>query len=374
MSNKQEFDCFYTAFSKQTPCIKLEELPHDFPCEEIYWGAPTAYAWAADPNQELPRGQPTIPTVRTLLSPQPDYAVTLKHFDHLSKRLLCRCLGRCLESIQEQMESSVYNILWEDPSDHAVTVATRARISAAIMSVYQSSWEEILHGSSLRIILRIAIAAHYSHIFAAGRLTGMIVTIARKQAGESELRQMSGVAHPASVAANSGRSTPHDTEFFKKTFWEIPKDVRELMWHASQVIYLQHRHPFNTPHEPLSVFIAGLSLWAFLKYFDAEGDEPIAEGGVQLDEPSFCSSPEVRQGIQCWIEEGGQAYLEGVGDVGSPEAPKRILSLCLNMTKRLRVWRTASKVSDIFARLLQREEQEFNESNALRIEISSISP
>ncbi|KAI1614124.1 hypothetical protein EDD36DRAFT_417971 [Exophiala viscosa] len=354
-----EFDCFYTAFSKQPPCIKFEELPSDSTCEELHWDAPTAYAWASCPYQAPPRGLPTMQTLRALLSRDADIVFSLKPFDHLSKRLLLRCLGRCLESIQEQMESGVYNVLWEDSAGRAVMAATRARISMSVMSVYQSSWEEISQGTSLRVALRIAIAAHYSHIFAAGRLTGLTTRVARKRAGEYNATRV--LPNPA----NSGRTTPHDDEFIKAAFCEDPRSIRELMWHASQVIYLQRRHPFNTPHEPLSVFLAGLSLWAFLKYFDPESGDAQSGISVQLDEPSFCSPPEARQAIKDWIEKGGKTYLEGVGDVRSPDAPKRILTLCVNMTRRLQVWKMASKVSEIFARLLQREDQDYAESVSL---------
>ncbi|KAK5026861.1 hypothetical protein LTS07_007159 [Exophiala sideris] len=354
-----EFDCFYTAFSKQPPCIKFEELPPDFPCEELHWEAPTAYAWASSPYQTPPRGLPTMQTLRALLSRDADIVFSLKPFDHLSKRLLLRCLGRCLESIQEQMESGVYNVLWEDSAGRAVMAATRSRISKSVMSVYQSSWEEISQGTSLRVALRIAIAAHYSHIFAAGRLTGLTTRVARRRAGEHNASRV--LPNPA----NSGRNTPHDDEFIKAAFREDPRSIRELMWHASQVIYLQRRHPFNTPHEPLSVFLAGLSLWAFLKYFDPETGDAQSGVSVQLDEPSFCSPPETRQAIKDWIDKGGKTYLEGVGDVRSSDAPKRILTLCVNMTRRLQVWRMASKVSEIFARLLQREDQEYDENRSL---------
>ncbi|KAK5264338.1 hypothetical protein LTR96_010355 [Exophiala xenobiotica] len=357
-----EFDCFYTAFSKQPPCIKFEDLPPDFPSEQVHWEAPTAFAWASCPYQTAPRGLPTTQTLHGLLSKAPDVAPSLKSLDHLGKRLLTRCLGRCLESIQEQMESSVYHVLWEESTGRAVTCATRSRISRSIMSVYESSWEDNSRGSNLRVSLRIAIAAHYSHMFAAGKLTGLITQIARKRAGEHDSLRPGNLLNPSSGVGNSGKATPHDDAFIKAAFNEDPKALREMMWHASQVFYLQRRHPFNSPHEPLSVFLAGISLWAFLKYFNPETNDDQDRVPVQLDEPSFCSRPEAREAIRNWIERGGRTYLEGVGDVRSPDAPRRILSLCIDMTKRLKVWRMASKVSEIFIRLLQREDQEYSDT------------
>jgi len=294
-----------------------------------------------------------------------DIALSLKSVDHLGKRLLTRCLGRCLESIQEQTESSVYHVLWEDNAGRAVTSANRSRISRSIMSVYESSWDDNSQGSNLRVSLRIAIAAHYSHMFAAGKLTGLITRVARKRAGENDSLRTGNLLNPSSGLGNCGKATPHDDSFIKAAFNEDPKAVREMMWHASQVFYLQRRHPFNSPHEPLSVFLAGISLWAFLKYFNPETNDDQSSTRVQLDEPPFCSRPEAREAIRNWIESGGRTYLEGVGDVRSPDAPRRILSLCIDMTKRLKVWRMASKVSDIFIRLLQREDQEFNDTFGL---------
>ena len=338
--------------------MKFEELPLEFPCEQLYWEAPTVFAWASCPYQSPPRGVPTMPTLRALLNKETDIASSLKPLDDLSKRLLTRSLGRCLESIQVQMESGVYNVLWEDSSGRAVTTATRARISRSIMLVCDHTWKNVSQGSNLRSALRIAIATHYSHIYAAGRLTGIITRIARRRAAEADSSFGGNHYNLPNTTEGVTRENAHEDVFIKTAFQEDPRNIRELMWHSTQVIFLQRRHPFNSPHEPLSVFLAGISLWAFLKYFNPEGCQPEADISVQLDEPYFGTQQDVQYALQEWIDKGGKTYLDGIGNVRSSDAPRRMLELCIDMTKRLKVWKMALKVSEIFSRLLQREDQE----------------
>lgn len=338
--------------------MKFEELPLELPSEQLYWEAPTVFAWASCPYQSPPRGVPTMPTLRAMLNKETDIASSLRPLDDLSKRLLTRCLGRCLESIQVQMESAVYNVLWEDSSGRAVTTATRSRISRSIMSVCDHSWENVSQGSNLRSALRIAIATHYSHMFAAGRLTGLITRVARRRAAEADPSHAGNPFNLQNAMEGVMRDGTQEDAFIKTAFQEDPRSLRELMWHATQVIFLQRRHPFNSPHEPLSVFLAGISLWAFLKYFNPESSDPEVDISVQLDEPYFGSQPDAQEALQAWIAKGGKTYLDGIGNVRSPDAPRRILEVCIDMTKRLKVWKMALKVSEIFARLLQREDQE----------------
>lgn len=251
------------------------------------------------------------------------------------------------------MDSSVYGILWKHNDGREVALNVRSQLSKAIMSIYESSWADHPRRFTLHQAWRIGVACHYSHIFAAGRLVDIVTRLARKWA--------------APVGMTKDTSTCSiDEAAIKAALNEDPERVREMAWHASQVFYVQRRHPFNSPHEPLSVFLAGISLWAFTKYFFPGQEENLNNTkcgsglSIQLDEPSFCGSPEADRAVEQWIKMGGKTFLEGVGDVSSPEAPRRILHLCVDMTRRLKVWKMASRVSDIFARLLHREDQESN--------------
>ncbi|KIW79435.1 hypothetical protein Z517_06047 [Fonsecaea pedrosoi CBS 271.37] len=349
-----EFDCLYSAFSKQNPCTKLEELPPEFPCEQLHWDAPTAFSWAACPFQTAPRGPPTMQTIHDFLEkPSPSIISSL---DNIGKRLLIRCLGQQLYACQEQMDSGLYHILWKGNNGLEVSRAVRSQLSRAILSVYEFSWADHPRRYTLRHALRIGVAGHYSHIFGAGKIVDLVTRVARKRASVFDMTRLSNTTGSASNTNNKGAAV--DEAATIAAFGEHPEIIREMMWHASQVCYLQRRHPFNSPLEPLSVFLAGITLWASCKYFCPHQASMRTGPSIQLDEPSFCSSQRASQAVKDWIKNGGKTFLEGVGDVQDPEAPSRVLQLSVDITRRLKVWQMASNVSEIFVRLLQIEEQE----------------
>ncbi|KIX09794.1 uncharacterized protein Z518_00875 [Rhinocladiella mackenziei CBS 650.93] len=155
------------------------------------------------------------------------------------------------------------------------------------------------------------------------------------------------------VSSSTDKAASVDEAATIAAFGEEPETIRKIMWHASQVCYLQRRHP----RTPLDI-LAGIVLWACCKYFCPHQASMRVGPSIQLDEPSFCSSQRARQAVENWIKNGGKTFPEGVGDVQDPEAPSRVLHLSVDMTQRLKVWKMASNVSEIFVRLLQREEQE----------------
>jgi hypothetical protein len=285
----------------------------------------------------------------------------ISRLDSIGKRLFIRCLGRQLHTCQDQMDSSVYRILWRDNKGSEANREVRSQISRAIVSVYEFSWADHPHRYTLGHALRIGIAGHYSHIFAAGKIVDLITRVARKRASGFDLTRMSSSTEY--VSGSTGQATPVDEAATIAVFSEEPEFIREMMWHASQVCYLQQRHPFNSPLEPLSIFLAGITLWACCKYFCPHQASMRKGPSIQLDEPSFCSSQRASQAVKDWIKNGGKTFLENVGDVQSPEAPSRVLHLSVDMTRRLKVWKMASNVSEIFARLLRREEQEATRRN-----------
>ncbi|EXJ69821.1 uncharacterized protein A1O5_06893 [Cladophialophora psammophila CBS 110553] len=349
-----EFDCLYSAFSKQNPCTKLEELPPEFPCEQLYWDAPTAFSWAACPFQTTPRGPPTMQTISNFVEKASPSIIS--QLDNIGKRLLIRCLAQQLYACQEQMDSSLYHILWQDNRGLEVNRTVRSQLSRAIMSVYEISWADHPRRYTLRHALRIGIAVHYSHIFGAGKIVDLVTRVARKRASGFDMSRMSNST--GFVSSSTNTASPGDEVAAIAAFGEEPEVIREMMWHASQVCYLQRRHPFNSPLEPLSVFLAGITLWACCKYFCPHQTSMRVGPSIQLDEPSFCSSQRASQAVKVWIKNGGKTFLEGVGDVQDPDAPSRVLQLSVDMTRRLKVWQMASNVSEIFVRLLQREEHE----------------
>lgn len=282
--------------------------------------------------------------------------LVISRLDDVGKRMLIRCLGQQLNACQGQIDSDVYRVLWRDNPGREIQRGVRSKLSQTIMSIYEFSWADHPRRHTLGRGLRIGIAVHYNHIFAAGKIVDLVTRVARRRASgftPSRMCDSTGLASTSTSKVGAG-----DEAALIALVTEEPEMIRETMWHASQVCYLQRRHPFNSPFEPLSIFLAGLMLWACCKYLCPHEASMRVGHPIQLDEPSFCSSQRAREAVQNWIKNGGRTFLEGVGDVQHPEAPNRVLRLSVDMTRRLRVWKMASNVSEIFVQLLGREEQE----------------
>ena len=281
---------------------------------------------------------------------------TISQLDNVGKRLLIRCIGQQLQACQQQLDSSIYSTVWKDNGGRNIHREARAKFQKAIMSVYECSWADHPRRYPLRHALRIGVAVHYTHIFAVGKVIDLIIHVARKRAAGANMPTNSIDAICASGSVS--KVGPSDEAATIAAFSAEPEVIRELMWHAAQVCYLQRRHPFNSPLEPLSVFLGGITLWACCKYFCPHQTSMRSGPSIQLDEPSFCSSQRASKAVSDWIKVGSKTYLEGVGNVCDPEAPSRVLRLNVDQTRRLRVWKMAFNVSEIFVALLQAEEQE----------------
>ncbi|RFU28956.1 hypothetical protein B7463_g7391, partial [Scytalidium lignicola] len=347
-----EFDCLYVASSKQSPCIKLEDCPSELPCEQISWEAPTAFAWSTGLpwSESMPRGLPTSTSLASLLTELGRASFPFSRTDPLTKRLLVRCYGRLLENYQDLSESKYSSILWGQKGDAAVKEA-RTNISAGMTGLYETVWSDISQAINLRQTLRVAVAVHYSHIFAAGQIVDLITRAARMWAAGYETPDDSpwvGTRTDQTMDDALGAVTQH----FKKD----PRAGRELAWHASQVLCIQRRYPLNSPHEPLSVFLGGIILWAFAKCYIMTPEERNTTP-VRLDPPMFATNPMTTLTRKAWIENGGRAAVESVGNLVHPEAPILILTVFAEMTQRLKVWGMGSKISGVFGRMLLREEE-----------------
>lgn len=241
-------------------------------------------------------------------------------------------------------------MLWGQNGDTAVKEA-RTNISAAMTGLYETIWSDISQAINLRQTLRVAVAVHYSHIFAAGQVVDLITRAARMwAAGYKTLDGSSwvGTRTDQTMEDALGAVTQH--------FNRDPQAGRELAWHASQVLCIQRRYPLNSPHEPLSVFLGGIILWAFAKcYIMTQEEKDIPP--VRLDAPMFASNPMTTLTRKAWIENGGRAAVDSVGNLVHPEAPILILTIFAEMTQRLKVWGMGSKISGVFGRMLLREEQ-----------------
>jgi hypothetical protein len=330
----------------------MEDCPPEFPCEQVFWEAPTAFAWSAPLSwsQSMPRGLPTSSSLAGLLTESGRSCFPFSRTDPLTKRLIVRCYGRLLENYQDLSESKLSSILWSQTGDSAVRQA-RSNLSAAMTKLYETIWNDISHAINLRQTLRVAVAIHYSHIFAAGQIVDLVTRAARMWAAGYETPDgtpRAGKRTDQTMDNALGAITQH--------FKQDPPAARELAWHASQVLCIQRHYPLNSPHEPLSVFLAGIILWAFAKCYIMTPEERNTSP-IRLDAPMFASNTTTGLARRTWIEKGGQAAVEAVGNIFQPEAPMQILTVFAEMTQRLKVWGMGAKISGVFGHMLLREDE-----------------
>lgn len=332
--------------------MKLEDCPSELPCEQVSWEAPTAFAWSAGLSwsQSMPRGLPTSSSLAGLLTESGRSHFPFSRTDPLTKRLLVRCYGRLLENYQDLLESRFSSILWGQMGDSAVKEA-RCNLSAAMTRLYETIWPDISQAINLRQTLRVAVAVHYSHIFAAGQIVDLVTRAARIWAAGYKTPDGSLL-----VGAQTDQTMENALGAITQHFKQDPIAARELAWHASQVLCIQRHYPLNSPHEPLSVFLGGIILWAFSKCYILTPEEQNTTP-VRLDAPMFSSNLTTGLARKTWIESGGQAMVEIVGNIFLPEAPMLILTVFAEMTQRLKVWGMGSKISGVFGRMLLREEE-----------------
>ena len=271
--------------------------------------------------------------------------------DTLSKRLLARCLGRMLGSYQAQMESALHLTILGTLGITAIQTA-RSELVAALMALYETLYFDLSHAVDLRQTLRVFIAIHYSFMFASSSTVKIVMLTARTLAAEQ--------GNSLSVSSD-GPATSLHVHPISYHFQKDPVAAREMAWHASQLLVIHRRYPSNSPHEPLSVLLAGIYLWAFSRFYQPELSERRSEKdkciSFHFDAPSLSADLRTIKLGQAWIQDGGQAVIEGIGALSSPGAPPRILKIVAMMMRGLKVWGMARKISEVFVNMLRREER-----------------
>lgn len=131
--------------------------------------------------------------------------------------------------------------------------------------------------------------------------------------------------------------------------------------HAGVTLWHIRRYSTNAFHEPVAIFIAVLTLWAYGACHAHASHEstPLSHSQTPRVEPGHDSRlihldrPCDDELVQLFVREGHsmRASLSGVGDLCGAEGPERLLRVGCGILSEMNAWGTSSKFAAILSRL-----------------------
>ncbi|KAK9367162.1 fungal-specific transcription factor domain-containing protein [Lipomyces kononenkoae] len=337
-----EYDSSISTLSSRRGCMALNDLCNDMPCDERLWEAPTAREWAAyafpSGQNTLARGLPFYRTLRDLIAG----AISPDVVPNWGKRLCAQAIGRILWDFRELEDSALSRILPDPPTDYSQSKETLLR---ALIYLHDSMTDpynilDMVHMNMTCLI------AHYSHLYTAREIMDLVIALARQRKAD-RLDAM----HRIQVI-----------------FTLDPVHSRKLAWHAAQIIGIARRYPIRTPCETMRVFLAGLFMYAFAKYFPPQRHQA-GMSIVKLDTLSWLNKyPQSHRAndLEKWFLEGGRAsmdYVEDihaqvrVGETGASGA-ENVLAVVLATLRSMKSWGVAAKFCNVLIYVHRRDATE----------------
>lgn len=169
------------------------------------------------------------------------------------------------------------------------------------------------------------IISHYSFLYAARDIMDLAISLARKTtAPEERLDRISRM---------------------KSIFTADPINARALAWHAVQLLAVGRNYRIHTSCDTLRVFMGGVYLWAFAKYFPddpsvIESENENEKEGVKLDDLPWTKT---WTGAENWITSGGKASIQGVDNLCSKIGAGEVLKLVMHLLQRMQLWGIGEK-------------------------------
>lgn len=192
------------------------------------------------------------------------------------------------------------------------------------------------------------IISHYSYLYAARDIMDLAISLARRSTAAEERKER--------------------ILRMKAIFNADPVNARALAWHAVQILAVGRNYRIHTSCDTLRVFMGGVYLWAFVKYYkshvyddddrgssadeedDDDGDESMGEAdseveGVRLDELPWTTTKSTGAGSEAarWIKFGGKASIYGVKNLCSEKGANEILKLVMGLLQRMKLWGIGEK-------------------------------
>jgi hypothetical protein len=153
------------------------------------------------------------------------------------------------------------------------------------------------------------------------------------------------------IFRNSGREGNdlcRAKEHLRYIFSSDPVGTRRLVCHAASITGIARECTIYTPCETMRVFMGFAFLLAFTKFFPFQPFESIQESSgastaVVLDSLPWSRSHAASRRVEKWVERGGSASLESVGNVCDSRNFEALKKSALKSLRDLRVWGLSGK-------------------------------
>ncbi|KAG0134894.1 hypothetical protein HOY82DRAFT_480860 [Tuber indicum] len=357
-----EYDCSFSTLSNRRGAINLNDISTRMPCAEALWQAPTAQAWGAilesgvlPPGAE--KGTPFYPTLRDVISGK----MSPENLTSWGRRLCAQAIGRILWDFKE-LEESVLSESSSVGNDGGLGLPmlspglkpAKEKLLKSLMVICEgvrerqmdAGWKDgEVDGDRAHMALALLIS-HYTHLHAAFPTVSLILSLARRP--------------PPST------TTPADPRIvrLKAIFEADPVYGRTLAWNAAQIIAISRWKPVCSPVEGMRIFMAGVVLWGFGRYFQ----EPLPPspphsgpfGGVQEEVVRLDSQP--WKGVDDWIKKGkGKATIgsdqhagNAMTEICSEMGAREVLRVVVGILGRMRVWGLGGEFKNVLEEMVRR--------------------
>ncbi|PUU78567.1 fungal-specific transcription factor domain-domain-containing protein [Tuber borchii] len=357
-----EYDCSFSTLSNRRGAITLNDISTRMPCAEALWQAPTAQAWGAllesgvlPPGAE--KGTPFYPTLRDVISGK----MSPENLTSWGRRLCAQAIGRILWDFKE-LEESVLSESSSAGNDGGLGLPmlspglkpAKEKLLKSLMVIcegvrerqMEAGWRDgEVDGDRAHMTLALLIS-HYTHLHAAFPTVSLILSLARRPPS------------PTTTLAD-----PRITRL-KTIFQTDPVYARTLAWNAAQIITISRWKPVCSPVEGMRIFMAGVVLWGFGRYFR----EPLPPGplhsnplgGVREEVVRLDSQP--WKGVDDWIKKGkGKATIgsdqhagNAMTEICSEMGAKEVLRVVVGILGRMRAWGLGGEFKNVLEEMVRR--------------------
>ncbi|KAI5843830.1 fungal-specific transcription factor domain-containing protein [Morchella snyderi] len=374
-----EYDCSFSTLSNRRGAITLNDISTRMPCSEALWEAPNAQAWAAllEPKHTtqspcVERGTLLFPTLRDVVSEK----VSPDTLTSWGKRLCAQALGRILWDFKE-IEESVLSVGGTSTTNGGglglpmfgpglkpakdILLKSLMTLCGSIQKKQMDGGmrDGEVDGDRVHMILACLIS-HYTHLHAAFPTVSLILSLARRPPSSADTGADPRIAR------------------LKTIFSSDPVYARTLAWNSAQIIAISRWKPVFSPVEGMRIFMAGVVLWGFGRYFrepttattGGNSDTPnspirgMQEQIVRLDShPWTCGVQGA--GEYCpeeWIRNGGKKATIGNDDpdgnamteVCSERGAREVLRVVVGILGRMRVWGLGGEFKSVLEEMVRR--------------------
>lgn len=246
-----EYDSSFSTLSNRRGAIIISDITINVPCSDALWDAPNAEAWQhlCQSGDHDPYGQPFYKSLKDVIAGR----LEAEKLTAWGKRICAQAIARIMWDFKE-MENSIISVGAYEKSMFQPAKLTLLR---SLMAVCKGSIGKIGEVESDRYHWVLArLIAHYTHLYSAFATVNRMLTLVRRP------------PKPGSEA-NDTR-----VKVLISSYAADPVAARNLAYHAAQIIALSRWHPVYSPVEGMRLFLAGVVLWGFGRYYDRAALQP----------------------------------------------------------------------------------------------------